>query len=341
MLQKYLKYKNKYLNEKKQKGGDMDTVIVKKQGTDNKILISFKYGFIYDYERKKSYLLHHEQQPNVFKLLDIYDNPISRKFLKYNADGQDPNNKWQVLNNDMSLKYDIYGYQHLPPINYNIYNKKIVIFIRHGESMANVHGSHMDFNLVELSARGKQQAVELKNKLIRFDTMLKASPENSTFYHYRKGIQAAIISPLKRTLLTGLPTFQQLPNLPIKVTPLCSEYANTRSDMCFSRSQDYLDWVPTTGLVNHNGVNNRLSMDNANYDKWANILWKNFDDKNDGIVFDHRLRLFEEYIKKQKENVIMVVSHGQFIYHYFNKIIKSPNYNIQLDNTGFIATFHE
>jgi len=131
-MDKYYKYKNKYLQIKNQLGGKMDNVLVEAIRNDDKesckILISFEHCYIYNYRSSanKAYLIYRKEGNNNFLLLDIHMNPIQIKCLYYS----DSEGKWFITNRDNSeIYYNILNYQEIPRVNFNNLNKKIVLFI--------------------------------------------------------------------------------------------------------------------------------------------------------------------------------------------------------------------
>lgn len=345
-MDKYHKYKNKYLQIKNQIGGNMDNVLVEAIKNDDKesckILISFEHSYIYNYRRSenKAYLIYRKEGNNNFLLLDIHTNPIQIKCLFYRE------GKWFITNRDNSeIYYNILNYQEIPRVNFNNLNKKIVIFIRHGESEANISGNHNLPNPT-LSKKGELQSMTLSDKLVRFNQYIKTSMASGFFYNYNKGIELAIISPLKRTLLTALPTLTRLTDIPVQANFLCTEAtSNHRSNKGFSTSDEFLSNCNTI-------LPGRVTTKDTEYNNWYNIIWKNFDDNNDSNLINYRCKLFNDFLKSRTEKVIIIFSHFNFIKKYFEEVLgisktnqtyKMNEYdNINcLENTNFIPIFHD
>jgi len=345
-MDKYYKYKQKYLQIKNQKGGMMDNVLVETVRVDNKenckMLISFENSYIYNYRRdaSKAYLIYRKDNNNTFLLLDLHINPIEIKCLYYN-DG-----RWYITSRHRETTYyNILNYQEIPRLNFNNLNKKIVIFIRHGESEANRSHNH-DLPNPVLSDNGERQAVALSEKLIRFDEYLKKSIPTSFFNNYNKGIELAVISPLKRTLLTALPTLRRLTNIPVQGNFLCTEATwNQESNKGFSTSREFLDDCNTT-------LPDRIHTNDEEYNNWYNIIWKNFRDDNDNKLINYRCKLFNNFLKSRNEKVIVIFSHYCFIKTYFEEVLGLSKTNLEykmneynnincLKNTDFLPIFHD
>ena len=345
-MNKYLKYKKKYLQIKNQQGGAMDSVLVETIRVDNnencKMLISFENSYIYNYSRieKKPYLIYKKSNDNTFLLLDLHTNPIEIKCLYYN-DG-----RWFITSQSLDIiYYNILNYQEIPRKIFNNLNKKIVIFIRHGESQANFSNNYQLPN-PELSENGVCQAENLSEKLIRFNTYLKDSNPDSFFYNFNKGIELAVISPLKRTLLTALPTLNILTDIPVQENFLCTEKTyNEESNKGFSTLEEFKDYCDTT-------LPNRIDINDNEYNNWNNIIWKNLLDNNDEILINYRCKLFNDYLKSKNEKVIVVFTHYNFIKTYFEEVLCISKTNLKysmngdsninsFNNTDFIPIFHD
>jgi broad specificity phosphatase PhoE len=345
-MDKYYKYKKKYLQIKNQQGGMMDNVLVEAMRVENnencKMLISFENSYIYNYRRdaSKPYLIYKKDNNNTFLLLDLHTNPIEIKCLCYN------NGRWYITSRDLATPYyNILNYQEFPRLNFNNLNKKIVIFIRHGESEANRTHNH-ELPHPELSDKGMRQAETLSEKLIRFDEYLKTSIPTSFFNNYNKGIELAVISPLKRTLLTALPTLTRLPDIPVRSNILCTEAtSNQESNKGYSTTREYLEFCNST-------LPDRIRINDDEYNDWYNMIWKNFEDDNDNILINYRCKLFNDYLKSRNEKVIVIFTHYNFIKKYFEEVLGLSKTNLEykmnadrninsFNNTDFIPIFHD
>jgi hypothetical protein len=345
-MDKYYKYKQKYLQIKNQQGGMMDNVLVETMRVDNnencKMLISFENSYIYNYRKdaSKAYLIYRKDDNNTFLLLDLHTNPIEIKCLHY-KDG-----RWYITSRHLETTYyNILNYQEIPRLNFNNLNKKIVIFVRHGESEANKTRNHQLPNPV-LSDKGMRQAETLSEKLIRFDNYLKTSKPHGFFNNYNKGIELAVISPLKRTLFTALPTLTRLPNIPVQGNFLCTEAtSNQESNKGYSTTGEYLDFCNCT-------LPGRIHINDDEYNSWYNMIWKNFEDNNDNKLIDYRCKLFNDYLKSRNEKVIVIFTHYNFIKKYFEEVLGLSKTNLEykmneyknincLKNTDFIPIFHD
>jgi len=327
----------------------MDSVLVDairlENNENSKMLISFENSYIYTYSviERRPYLIYKKNDDNTFLLLDLCTNPIEIKCLYYNKD----KGKWFITSqNTEVIYYNIINYQEIPRKIFNNFNKKIVIFIRHGESQSNFTRNYHLPN-PELSDNGTCQAEILSEKLIRFDTYLKDSKPNSFFYNFNKGIELAVISPLKRTLLTALPTLKRLTAIPVQENFLCTEKThNEESNKGFSILQEYKDYCETI-------LPNRININDENeYINWCNIIWKNLPDDNDEILIKYRCKLFNDYLKSKNEKVIVVFTHYNFIKTYFEEVLCISKTNLEYKmnadtninsyyNTDFIPIFQD
>jgi broad specificity phosphatase PhoE len=268
----------------------------------NPFIISFNYGFVIT--KNQTFLF--------FKTFDQYNylilsiDTMTLKNLTFE------NNIWIIKNN-----YNI---------NENLcyYNKKIIIFIRHGESITNKTEDYSIFN-PELSEQGYHQSNILSSKLINFNNFLQSQ------YLYFKGIELAIISPLKRTLLTSIPTITMLPNIKVNSSFLCTELAGSPPEQGFLTIDQFQKY-------NKSVINININIDVNEYNKWSQLIWDS-GRSDDTLIYD-RVRLFDDYLKSREEKVIIVFSHFQFIQSYFNYILKD-NFNVSLQNTQFIPIYHD
>ena len=268
----------------------------------NPFIISFNYGFVIT--RTQTFLFYKTFDQYNYLILSI--DTMTLKNLTFE------NNTWNIKNN-----YNI---------NENIcyYDKKIVIFIRHGESITNKTEDYSIFN-PELSEKGYQQSNILSSKLINFNNFLQSQ------YSYYKGIELAIISPLKRTLLTSIPTISMLPNINVNSSFLCTELAGSPPEQGFDTINQFQEYNKSVTNIN-------INIDDEAYNKWSKLLWNS--NRSDYTLISDRVRLFDDYLKSREEKVIIVFSHFQFIQSFFNYILKD-NFNISLQNTQFIPIYHD
>lgn len=339
MEQKYIKYKLKYLDLKNKVGGAIGTEITAtdlKEKKSVKFLITFTYGFIWNFDKKKGYLIYNTYDNKTFKLLDIgTDDPSRiRKLLKFE------NNKWKITllqeNNYPLYELNYNG----PSLNgsYDVNNRKIVIFVRHGQSTVNLNKRYNDEYDADLSEEGKKQAKKLGDKLINFNNLLINSKNDnkSFFYNYSSGIELAVVSPLKRTLKTALPTLNAIGTIKVEESFLCTERVKALSD--------------TGNYGNFNEFDSyykekfrKIKINEAEYNNYIH-LWKNFKNnriKENDIEIKNRTIAFKNYIDSRREKVIVVFTHRHFIMNYLKYQLKvnglSEN---ELINTSFIPIFH-
>ena len=262
------------------------------------ILVSLKYGFIFNYNNNCSYLLSNSKiNSNNLSALDINSIMIKKIKLSNNI----------LINQNRS--YD---------------NKKLVIFIRHARSISNDTRNYLIRN-TGLCDQGYEQSKVLADKLYNFNIYLKSQTP------YSKGIELAIISPLKRTLLTAVPTLEQLPDINVETSFLCTETAFSPSSVGFSKVEEFKEF-------NNSIINRNIKVNEDEYNKWSKLIWNNY--IADIMSVHERKKLFDEFIRSRKEKVIIVFSHGDFLKLYFDYILDdNQSYGLSLDNTQFIPMY--
>lgn len=265
--------------------------------TKSNMLVSLKYGFVFNYNHNSSYLLLNTKiNSNNLSVFDINYNTIKNLTLTNNKINQ--------------------------TISYN--NKKLVIFIRHARSISNNTKNYLIRN-TGLCQRGYEQSEQLAEKLFNFNDFLESQTS------YSKGIELAIISPLKRTLLTAVPTLKRLPKIEVETSFLCTETAFSPSSTGFSTVEEFKEF-------NNSVINRKIKVNEDEYNKWSKLIWKNY--IADIISVHERKKLFNEFIRSRNEKVIIVFSHGDFLKLYFDYILDDNiNYGLSLDNTHFIPVY--
>jgi broad specificity phosphatase PhoE len=211
-------------------------------------------------------------------------------------------------------------------VNQNIScdNKKLVIFIRHARSISNDTKNFLIRN-TDLCQQGYEQAKILADKLYNFNNYLKTQTQ------YSKGIELAIISPLKRTLLTAVPTLEKLPDINVETSFLCTENAVSPSSVGFSTVEEFKEF-------NNSVINRNIKVNETEYAEWSKLIWNNY--ISDIILIHKRKKLFDEFIRSRNEKVIIVFSHGNFLKLYFDHILDdNKSYDLSLDNTHFIPVY--
>jgi len=267
------------------------------------MLISLKYGFIFNYNNNCSYLLPNSNvDHNNLLAFDINSNTMK---------------KIVSLNNNLTIKN----------ISYN--NKKLIIFIRHARSISNDTKNYLIRN-PDLCQKGYEQSKILASKIIDFNNYLKSKT------NYIKGIELAIISPLKRTLLTAIPTLEKLSDINVETSFLCTETALSPSNTGFSSVEEFKQF-------NNSIINKNIKVNEKEYNKWSELIWNSY--MNDIVLIHKRKKLFDEYLKSKNEKVIIIFSHGDFLKKYFNHILNDDNrdtdYKLYLENTNFITMYHD
>jgi broad specificity phosphatase PhoE len=363
-VSKYIKYKKKYLDLKTQMGGNngSNAIVCNYLNIDKFgiLLISFDYGMIYDVTNDISYIIYGKTE-NDYNLYSIMDNKIYILRLETVQSNPVIRQKWFIVEKNMLIDN---LYQELYCQNTSC--KKIVIFIRHGSTIANNTNiwSSTDTPLDDYIDPETKEPNPLKNgilqsknlglKLLEFNNFLKLNDSIEYLLPYKNGIDVAIISPLIRTFQTAVNSLEivnrnngnSIPIIPIKGTFLCTEQTNSISD---------------TGKPYEENINKEL-FNKTEYDNWYNILWKDFEPKKDKLLMDYRCQLFEKYLKSRKEKVILVYSHRSFISQYFKTIVniphsnkfyhvnpsKTPNWGdktdkdlMVLENTGIVMILHD
>lgn len=255
-LEKYLKYKDKYLQSrnlnKNQNGSgfltednSINSMICKiskiptettaegsaESSTESSqnlfILVSFKNGFIYNYHEEKCYLiLKNENNDNSFYLfgirnindsLEVMNTSVEDTFIEnyekkniYKLEREPithistknkvkANRKWVIKDLNNQIKYTIENLE-LKPYAHKLCSKKLVIFVRHGESEANkthLYETHPN----PLSDLGVAQCEELSIDLLNFHNYLGLG--KSKLNSLGNCIDYAIYSPLQRASETG------------------------------------------------------------------------------------------------------------------------------------------
>ena len=272
-----------FLNFKSKKNILVEGVV---DNTKSDLLISLKYGFIFNYNNNCAYLLYNSV------VLDI--NTITVKNVTL------PNNN----------------------ISYN--NKKLIIFIRHARSISNDTRNHLIRN-TDLCQQGYDQAEILSDKLVNLNNFLKSQTP------YTKGIELAIISPLKRTLLTAVPTLKKIPEINVETSFLCTETAVSPSSVGFTMVEEFKEY-------NHSIINRNIKVNDDEYNKWSKLIWNNY--VSDIISVHERKKLFNKFLRSRNEKVILVFSHGDFLKLYFDYILDdNQSYGLSLDNTHFIPMY--
>ena len=154
------------------------------------------------------------------------------------------------------------------------------------------------------------------------------------------------MTPLKRTLLTALPTLKILTDIPVQSNFFCTEATNDEeSNKGFSTSREFMDYCNRT-------LPDRIDTDNKEYNDWYNIIWKNLLDNNDNKLIKYRCKLFNDYLKSKNEKVIIVFTHYIFIKTYFEEVLCLSKTNLEYkmdadrninsyNNTDFIPIFHD
>jgi len=337
---KYLKYQQKYLNNI-QFGGSLPIFVcsAQKYDTANQIIetirfaVSFEHGCLYNiYNSQECYLMYKKLAPNKIGLLHIDEfGKTVNKFLVLE------DKSWYLMNNaHKEYKFDELMYNEIENIHeYDIKDKKIIIFIRHGETITNkcplllplVHNS-------ELTDNGYDQAKYLSKKLINFNKFLTQTndPEN-VFYDYKKGIEIALISPLQRTLLTAKPTLNLLPPIPIVSNFAITEQVTYRSDTGYRNVDHFLKRCAQI-------IKKKIHVDKSEYAYFSNILWTQNRDPpmEDSIHVKSRCQIFDEYATKATQKVILVFSHYMFISEYFRTFC---GFDVQPHNTGILMITHK
>ena len=273
----------------------------------SEMLISTKYGFIFNYNNNYSYLLSDNVDFNNISVLDTTSSTIKKLVL---------------LNNNLIINQ-----------NFLYNNKKLVIFIRHARSISNDTRNFLIRN-PDLCQQGYEQTKVLASKILNLNNYLKS---NTLF---TKGIELAIISPLKRTLLTAIPTLEILPNINVESSFLCTESAFSPSKLAFSPSNVGFLTVDEFQKFNNSITSKNIKVNNDEYNKWSKLIWGN--NINDTVLIHDRIKLFNEFIKSKNEKVIIVFSHGDFLRQYFNYILNDNiDYKLYLENTHFISMYHD
>jgi len=342
MEQKYIKYKLKYLNYKNKSGGVISNMCQArdlKENIDVNFLITFSYGFIWNSNKKKGYLIYTNYGDNTYKLLDIgTDDPSRiRKLLKFE------NNKWKITLYDNHDRYPLYEFKNYngPRMNgsYNVNNRKIVIFIRHGQSTVNLNKKYNEYYDPDLSDEGKRQARNLSNKLINFHNFLinSRNDNNSFFYNYSNGIELAIVSPLRRTLKTALPTLNAIQIKNVRESFLCTEQVKVLSDTGNYNNVDEFSRYYTEKFrtidINKDEYNNYKSL-------WTNFQ-RNKKKENDSDM-QNRTTAFKNYINSRTEKVIIVFTHRYFIINYLKyQLDMTAIPEADMINTSFVPIFHQ
>jgi broad specificity phosphatase PhoE len=259
------------------------------------LIYSLFHGFLYNSINNMSYLIYNYNNNNI-SLISFNQDKLTYSYINNNIYYYD---KYCIQVNNLDKNN-----------NFNIYNKKIIIFIRHGESIANIEqrnniSIYNQTRNPKLSSLGIEQSKNLTNKLNNINYFLKNNFNNF--------IELAIISPLLRTYLTS---FYALNNtIPLIGSFLCTEKVNTNSDI---------------GDLNYEDNLNKNLFDKNDYNFWSNKLWRNWNGKHlRSLKYDleERVILFNDYIKSRNEKVIVVFTHFEFMKEFFNKIVK-----IKIDN---------
>jgi broad specificity phosphatase PhoE len=173
-------------------------------------------------------------------------------------------------------------------------NKKIIYWIRHGESLSNI--SDLNHNIIDpdLTTNGKKQCQELKKK-IKLDNI-----------DYK--IDLVVVSPLTRTLETCSNTFDDLIN---KTKFICLEEIREHIDKpCHKRKKKNI-------LVNKY---KQIDFSNLEYDD--DFLYNKYNGLETKTQVIDRCNKFIRWLKSRKEKNIAVITHGNFLYPMFNDVLK-------------------
>lgn len=177
-------------------------------------------------------------------------------------------------------------------------NKKIIYWIRHGESLSNISDSNHDIIDPELTFTGKSQCDELKKKI-------KSDNIDSK-------IDLIIVSPLTRTLETCSNVFDDLVN---KIKFICLEEIREHIDKpCHMRKKKNLL------------VNKYKHIDFSNLTHDDDFLYKHYNGLETKSNVIERCKKFVRWLKNRKEKNIVIITHGNFLYPMFNDVLKNvPN----------------
>lgn len=308
---KYQKYKSKYVDlVTSQNGGQMDNVICETIDGDvvYKINISIENNMVnlYNGEEIISHFIVNSDKQNKYYLLLNTKTCEEFKLILVKVSEMDTY-KWEIHNMSGEVIHKIKNYQETEIKTINT-SKKIIILMRHAESEGNVGSKEKNPNLTE---KGFQQAEELKTRLLKLKEYFKINDNDSKIY----------ISPLQRTLLTGLPFIKET-TIKLHATFLNTEIVRDKSSIGFDTEEE---------MVNHynsilNDESRSISTEDMNYDLWKTTIWhdetgKRSSDKFLNIIL-HRTHLFDQLLEKQPEKIIYVFSHAAFCKFYLENMLK-------------------
>lgn len=188
-------------------------------------------------------------------------------------------------------------------------NKKLIIFIRHCESLGNALNN---YNIVdpELTPKGLEQGLKL-------NTQMKAVCRSLKRLNLKP--ELAIVSPLTRTTQTALIGLKGV-DLKKEGSILCTEVVENNS--CKRASFNLADYSKKFPEVN---------FQKYEYEYWAKKLWR-MDEIETQEEVDYRCKLFSNFLSSKDDKVIIVVTHSIFIREYFKSILGITEINCNYTN---------
>jgi broad specificity phosphatase PhoE len=322
------------------------------------ILISFKYGILFNYFENKSYFMIFTKI-NEYKLYSIKKNNLGTSYetenikilkLDYKPLEVDKRKstivKWVVTDINDNIEFIIHNLQ-LRPDNNDNSNKKLLILVRHGVSLANLSYNY-NLNPNHLSENGKIQCEKLASELKIFNDHLTSQIDTDLLKNYKKGITLAVFSPLERATQTGFISLEKIildRILTKELNFLCTETVGSYSDV----RTDYETYNITYG--------DKIKIDKVHYKQWHHLLWKDFPSlkkfneltqyttdsiefdpskiqlNNDKLIEFYRPKLFFDYIKSKTDNVIIVFTHSVFISNFLQHALGMPQFFPSNDNS--------
>ena len=178
------------------------------------------------------------------------------------------------------------------------HGRKIVHFLRHAEGFHNqatedgLNQQNSEFYDASLNSVGVDQCAKLNNATA----------------HIFNDVQLLLISPLRRTIQTAIFTFPQLLHrIPwIAVEILREQTSKNPADHRHSVSQQSLNFP-------------HISFENMEGDE-DTVQRKYPDGEPDAHVVE-RAAVFLRYLANRPEKEVIVVSHGNYLFHLFNHVL--------------------
>ena len=173
-------------------------------------------------------------------------------------------------------------------------NNKKIYWIRHGESFSNTSDLNNSIIDPDLTVYGIEQCQVLKNKM-----------KNENLYGK---IDLIVVSPLSRSLQTCSNLFD---NLIYNSNFVCVEEVREHINKPCHKRKNKKELINKYKYIDFSNI---IYEDDYLYDKY------NCNEPKSEVI--KRCNKFIKWLKCRKENHIVVISHGNFLFPMFNDVLK-------------------